>query len=190
MKILYMKLKRSGILVNGVNGEIDWDFIKANTEMIYTIWPTVVVDLNALNVNDEDILNFSNVLDKVTVSVKAEDKAATLNNLVALYAFFPKYRNQFSQDSQAINIDYCKNSILNSYALIEQNNWQEIKHQVENAINYYTNVMDGINENLQNQNRISKAYILLNELNNCIDLQDKELFFIKYRNAMEELVNL
>ena len=78
--------------MNGVNGEIDWDYIKSNTEMIYTIWPTVVADLNALDVNNEDILNFSSVLDKVTLSVKAEDKVATLNNLVGLYAFLPKYR--------------------------------------------------------------------------------------------------
>ena len=190
MKTLYMKLKRSGILVNGVNGEIDWNYIKANIEMIYTIWPTVVADLNALDVNSEDILNFSSVLDKVTLSVKAEDKVTTLNNLVSLYAFLPKYREQFSDDSQAINLDYCKNSIINSYALVEQNNWQEVKKQIENAINYYINIMDGVSTNIQNQNRVSKAYILLNELNSCVNMQDKELYYLKYRNVMEELMNL
>ena len=176
--------------MNGVNGEIDWDYIKSNTEMIYTIWPTVVADLNALDVNNEDILNFSSVLDKVTLSVKAEDKVTTLNNLVSLYAFLPKYREQFSDDSQAINLDYCKNSIINSYALVEQNNWQEVKKQIENAINYYINIMDGVSTNIQNQNRVSKAYILLNELNSCVNMQDKELYYLKYRNVMEELMNL
>ena len=50
--------------------------------------------------------------------------------------------------------------------------------------------MDGVSTNIQNQNRVSKAYILLNELNGCINMQDKELYYIKYRNVMEELMNL
>ena len=101
----------------------------------------------------------------------------------------PNYRNQFSKDSQAINIDYCKSFILNSYVLVEQNNWQEIKSQMTSAMNYFSRVMESISENTQNQNRISKTYILLNELNNSIELQDRELFYIKYRNVMQELLD-
>ena len=184
------EVKNGGILASNDNDEIDWEYMKTNIEEIYTILPTIITDLNMLDVNSESILNFSNSLDQTTLSIKNEDKLVSLNNLASLYAFLPNYRNQFSKDNQKINIDYTVNCILNSYVFVEQNNWNEVKAQLTNAINYYSAVMDGINENVQNQNRISKAYILLNELNSCINFQDTELFYIKYRNVIEELVNL
>ena len=184
------EVKKGGILISDKNTEIDWEYMKSNIETIYTILPTIVTDMNMLNVGSEDILNFSNALDKTTLSIKNEDKLAALNNLASLYAFLPSYRSQFSKDSQKINVDFTINCILNSYAFVEQNNWNEVKSQVSNAIQYYLTVMDGVDQNLQNQNRIGKVYILLNEMNNCLDFQDKELFYIKYRNVMEELVNI
>lgn len=183
------ELKNNSILLNE-NKEIDWDYIKSNTETIYSTWPTVVVDLHELNVKNEDILNFSTVLDQVTLSAKQEDKTAILNNLASLYAFLPNYRNQISKDSQSINMDYTKNCLINSYALVEQDKWEEMKAQITNAISYFSNVMNSIDGNGQSQNRISKIYVLLNELNSSVDRKDKELFYIKYRNVMEELVSL
>lgn len=182
------ELKNSGILTNS-NQEVDWDSIKSNTEIIYSTWPTTIVDLHGLNVKNEDILNFSSVLDQVTMSVKQEDKIATLNNLASLYAFLPNYRSQISDDNKMINIDYTKACILNSYALVEQEKWEEMKIQIANAINYFSNIMNSIEGNGQSQSRISKIYVLLNELNSSIDLKDKDLYYIKYRNVMEELIN-
>lgn len=184
------EVKTGGILVNGINNQIDWEFMKSNIEMIYTFLPTIIADLNALEIDSQEILNFSGTLDIVALSIKNEDKVATVNNLAALYSFLPIYRSKISEEQQSVNIDYCKNNILNSYAFVEQNNWDEVKNQLSNAMNYYTNVIDSISENIQNQSRISKTYILLNELNNSISLQDKELYYIKYRNVMEELINL
>lgn len=182
------ELKNSGVLINE-NQEIDWDSIKINAELIYATWPTVVVDLHELNVKNEDILNFSSVLDQVTLSIKEENKTTTLNNLASLYALLPNYRSQISNDNKRINIDYAKACVLNSYALVEQNKWDEMRVQLQNAIQYFSNVMNSIENNKQSQSRISKIYILLNELNNSIDVKDKELYYIKYRNVMQELIN-
>ena len=178
------------VLVNGLNNEIDWEYVKSNIEMIYSMWPTVIADLNVLDVKNEEILNFSNALDLLTISVKNEDKISTVNNLATLYTFLPIYRSQISKDLPNINIDYCKNCILNSYSRVEQNNWEETRKELNNAMNYYFSVMNSIDTNIQNQNRISKTYILLNELNNSTNLQDKEIYYLKYRNVMEELINL
>lgn len=181
------ELKNSGVLVNE-NQEIDWDSIKINAELIYATWPTVVVDLHELNVKNEDILNFSTVLDQVTLSIKEENKITTLNNLASLYAFLPDYRSQISKDNERINIDYTKACVLNSYALVEQEKWEEMRVQLQNAIQYFSNVMNSIETNKQSQSRISKIYILLNELNNSIDVKNKELYYIKYKNVMQELI--
>ncbi len=181
-------VKNNSILTNEKT-EIDWDYIKTNTEVIYSTWPSMIVDLHELNVKNEDILNFSSTLDQVTLSAKQEDKTVMLNNLASLYALLPNYRSQISKDMQEINIDYTKACILNAYSFVEQDKWDEVKKQIQNAISYFSNIMNSINSNEQKQSQISKIYVSLNELNNTIDKKDKELFYIKYRNSMEELVH-
>ncbi len=181
-------VKNNSILTNE-KPEIDWDYIKTNTEIIYSTWPSMVVDLHELNVKNEDILNFSSTLDQVTLSAKQEDKTVMLNNLASLYALLPNYRSQISKDMQEINIDYTKACLLNAYAFVEQDKWDEVKKQLQNAISYFSNIMNSINSNEQKQSQISKIYVSLNELNNTVDNKDKELFYIKYRNSMEELVH-
>lgn len=181
-------VKNNSILTNE-KPEIDWDYIKTNTEIIYSTWPSMIVDLHELNVKNEDILNFSSTLDQVTLSAKQEDKTVMLNNLASLYALLPNYRSQISKDMQEINIDYTKACLLNAYAFVEQDKWDEVKKQLQNAISYFSNIMNSINSNEQKQSQISKIYVSLNELNNTIDKKDKELFYIKYRNSMEELVH-
>ena len=168
---------------------IDWEHIKSSVESIHSTWATLTVDLHSLNVKSEDILNFGSVLDQVTISANNEDKTATLNNLASLYAFFPNYITQISNDNEKINIDLVKTCILNSYALLEQNKWDEMKAQITTSINYFSSVLNSVNENNQNQSKITKIYVMLNELNNSIDLKDKDLYMIKYKNVMDELVN-
>lgn len=182
------EMKNRGTLM-GQSQEVDWDDTKSDTEMLYATWPTILLDLHELNVKNEDILNFSTILDQVTLSVKQEDKTATLNNMASLYAFLPNYRSQISEDNQSINIDFVKACILNSYALVEQEKWDEMKIQLVNAMNYFSNIMNRVEEKEQKQNQISKIYVLLNELNNSIDKKEKDLYYIKYRNLMEELLN-
>ncbi len=183
------EIKNDAILTKNTD-TIDWEYIKNNTESIHSSWATLTIDLHSLNVNNQDILNFSDVLDQVTIDAKKEDKVATLNNLASLYAFLPNYRKQISDNNEEINIDYTKACVLNTYALLEQDKWDEMKTQAANAIQYFANIMNSVEVNNQNQNKISKVYVLLNELNNSIDLKDKDLYKIKYKNAMEELVNL
>ena len=177
------------ILAND-NKTIEWKQIKSNIESIHATWATLTVDLHSLNVKNEDILTFSDVLDQVTINAKQKNKIATLNNLATLYAFFPNYITQISGDNEKININNTKACVLNSYALAEQDKWEEMKLQVANAINNFTNILNSVNQETQNQGSINRIYVLLNELNNSINLRDKDLYIIKYKNVMEELINL
>ena len=183
------EIQKNDILLIDLSN-IDWEYIKANTESIYNLWANLIVDLHELNVNNQDILNFSNTLDQVTLSVKQENKYASVTNLVSLYSYLPIYVNQFLDDENDKNIFLTKNCVLNTYALIEQQNWDEMKKQTASAIENFSNIMNNIENNeRQNKNKITKIYVLLNELYSSIDLKDKELYYIKYRNVMEELIN-
>lgn len=183
------EIQKNDILLIDLSN-IDWEYIKANTESIYNLWANLIIDLHELNVNNQDILNFSNTLDQVTLSVKQENKYSSVTNLVSLYSYLPTYVNQFSNNENEKNLFLTKNCVLNTYALIEQQNWDEMKKQTASAIEYFSNIMNNIENNeRQNKNKITKIYVLLNELYSSIDLKDKELYYIKYRNVMEELIN-
>ena len=95
--------------------KIDWNYLKNNVEIIYSSWPTIMIDLHSINIKNEDILAFSNSLDALVISLEKEDKRETLNNLASLYALMPIYTQQFTEDIEKINIAYTKSCIINAY---------------------------------------------------------------------------
>ena len=42
----------------------------------------------------------------------------------------------------------------------------------------------------ENSYMVNKSYVLLNELKNSVPLNDSEIFYIKYRNLLEEINEL
>ena len=182
------ELKGSNILSNNT-GTINWDNEKGAIESINVKWTSLIVDLHQLNVNNDDILNFSNILNQTIVNIKQENKVNTMLDLANLYGYIPNYLKQFSNDEEKISIEYIKSNILNSYALVEQERWDEVKEQVFNSVENITNIMNSINTEQFSQYQINRIYVMLNELYSSIDLKDKQLYYIKYRNVMEELIN-
>ena len=181
-------VKTQNILTND-STEIDWNYIKNTVQVIYTSWPSIMIDLHSTNVKNEDILSFSNTLDVLIVNVQNEDKKQVLNSLAILYSFIPIYKEQYSEDNDEINISYTKAHIINSYVLLEEDKWDEIQAQITKASEYFGLIINSINEK-RNQSSISKTYVLINEMNNVIKLKDKKLFYMKYKNLMESAMNI
>ena len=182
------EIEKSNILLTDFSN-VDWKYIKGEVESIYVLWSTLIIDLHELKVNNDDILNFSNSLDQVTISIKQENKLSSTNNLANLYSYIPAYVEQISKDENEKNIYYTKNCIINTYALIEQHNWTEMKNQTATAIEFFSKIMNDIGNGEKQNSKMMKIYVLLNELYSSMDLKDKELYYIKYRNTMEELIN-
>lgn len=170
-------LKMQGILNNN-DTSIDWEYMKATIENIYTSWTDAIIDLHSMNIQNQDILSFGRVLDELIIAIKKQDKVNTLNRLAELYSYLPKFKAQIGEEETKINLAYTEFYVMNSYVLSEQNNWAEMKKQIAMAQEYFAKVMN-------ESNNSSKLYILLNDLNNSIDTQDKELFYIKYISTIE-----
>ena len=168
---------------------VDWEYLKNNMEGMYAKWSTTLVDLHQLNINNEEILSFSNMLDQTTIAIKEEDKIKTLTNLANIYAYLPNYLKQFSDNQQKIDITYIKSNLLNSYALVEQDRWDEVKTEITTAIESLSANMNSVDTTKNNQGKTNKVYVLLNELNNTINLKDKDLYYMKYKSTMEEIAN-
>lgn len=173
----------------GLDEEIDWNYLKDTVEILYTSWPTIMIDLHNINIKNEDILLFSNELDTLIVNIENEDKRATANSLAILYSYLPIYFSQFSEDSNKINTYYTKSYIINSYVLLEDDKWDDMQNEITKAQEYFGLIINSINQNIS-QNNISKSYILLNEMNNAIKLKDEKLYYLKYKNVMESLMNI
>lgn len=171
------------------NQEIDWDYLKNTVEVLYGSWPTIMIDLHSLNIKNEDILTFSNQLDTLVINIQTEDKRTTLNSLAILYELLPIYKSQFLNDSNNINVSYTKSYIANSYVVLEDQNWTEMQNQITKAQEYFGLVINSVDEN-KHQSDINKSYVLLNEMSNAINLKDKNLFFLKYKNLMETLLKI
>ena len=177
----------NSILVNP-NKKIDWDYIKKEVEMLYSTWTTVLIDLNSLNVNKDNILKFSSTLDDITQALEKKDKNLSLDKLSDLYGLLVSYINDYKADKKMTYIFDTKANILHSYALAEYDDkWTEMKDYIKRAQNAYGNIMNSEFQNTNNSNTINKGYILLNEIDKSVDKKNKNIFYINYKNLMQEL---
>lgn len=161
----------------------NWDEIKNNIEILSDIWGTVIKDLYKCNVNNEDILKFSDSLNLAIISIKNSDKPNTMQNLVNMYSYLPTFANNVYKEEQQKNKLNAKYHIINAYSKIETENWDEINKEMTEADKHITNTMNDVNQTNEN---IEKTYIVLKEFQNAISKQDKDVLYIKYRNLIEE----
>lgn len=163
----------------------DWEAIKNDIEILYSTIPTMTLDLYSLNINQEQILNFNKELDELTVISKEENKEKTLIKLANLYRYLPAYVSSVPNNSEYANLLETKSNVFNSYVFASINNWEESKNYIKKAIESYSISLGRINdsENYYNKNKI---YIILNELQNAANINDIDVFFIKYKNFLEE----
>ena len=98
---------------------IDWETIEGTTQTIYSSWSVIILDLYKLNANGEDILGFSDSLDKCMESIQANDKQASLSNLATLYSYLPKFLEGHLDDNKTNTILKVKSNIINAYSQID-----------------------------------------------------------------------
>lgn len=185
-KINLHELKAVGVLTT--NKEANWDTLKTEIEILYSSWSTIILDLYKLNINSADILEFSTLLDSATIFIKAEDKPQSLATLANLYACIPKYIEGYSNDTKKINLQKTKSNLINAYSLVENEDWNEINTQINNAELSFLNVLNSVST--EEDYDINKSYILLKELQSSIPEKDKDIFYIKYKNLLEKLNNI
>lgn len=65
--------------------------------------------------------------------------------------------------------------------------WDGISKEIDKALTSFQNIITDVEFVSKNSNRVNKIYVALNELKNCINSKDREIFLIKYINALEEL---
>lgn len=181
-------LEKAGILTN--QDEINWDTVKSDVELMYTTIPTMTLDLYQTNINQEDILKFNQEYDNLSKAIKEEDKEKTLEELAKVYEYMPKFIENCTDDSSESIIARTKSSILNAYSVLDKEDWDSISGSIKSASEEFSKLLTNGNSETKNQYNINKVYIMLNEFQNAVKIEDTEIFLIKYKNIVEELNNL
>ena len=166
--------------------EIDWKNLESEISNLYKSWSEIIIDLNKVNSNNENILKFSNDLDETTKYIKVQDKVNSLSMVAKLYSYLPQFMELYEKDGRKIAFMQTKTNIIRAYSIIEQEKWEEIKKEISSSINSFNTNLNDVNNN-KNQYNINKTYVFLNEFNNSIDTNDKEILYIKYRNLIQEI---
>lgn len=181
-------LTENNLLSLDFNKDINWDLIKNEIENLYSIWTTIIIDLHSAGVNNEDILKFNTFLDSLAKSAKEENKSQTLTNLSNLYNLLPKYLNSYSKDELKISVYNTKSYLLTAYSMANsEDKWEEMKIEILKANQEFSNIINNITIEETKKINVNRSYLLLREAQKSIEAKNKEVFFIKYKNAIQEL---
>jgi len=133
---------------------------------------------------------FSNLLDATIIAIKNEDKETTLTNLTNLYSYIPKFLTAISADKNTQNIELTKYYVFTAYAAASQDDWNAVTTNISNAENNFLSIVNDKEYTKNKEYKIHKTYLLIKDLQNSIVNQDKQLFFLKYKNLIESLNTL
>lgn len=182
------EMKETGILTK--NEDINWEHLKTEIENLYTSIPTITLDLYEMQIPRENILSFNQEFDKLTISVKEENKENTLQELSNIYNYIPTFVENISDSDVYKVVINTKNNLFKAYSKLDSGNWEEISNDVKTTIDTYAGLVTNTNIEKEKQQSVNKIYIMLNELQNAVNVQDTSVFLIKYKNVLEEMNNL
>lgn len=188
-KITIMKMEPENVLSSDEN-DIDWNSIKNNIQTINESWGVVILDLSNMNVDNNDILNFSSTLDDCILSIKDEKKVDTLTNIAKLYSFIPKFERGISAENSVQNIKQVKSYIINAYSLVEKDDWTAIGNNISECEKTFNNITNDMEYMKDKEYKVNRTYVLIKELQNSLTYKDKKLFYVKYKNVMESINTL
>lgn len=183
------KMTEELILVreNETNNEIEWGEIRKDIENIYTIWPTVSLDLASCGINNTDLTEFNNILDDLALDAKNKNKESSLVNLTKMYSLIPKYMEVYSDDNLNKKVMTTKSFILNSYVFADLSKWDEVNQNLTMADNVFSSIVAQKSDFTNKELNINRSNLLLNDLKNSIAKEDKQIFFVRYKNLLQEL---
>lgn len=181
-------LNPTGVLIG--KQDVDWDYIQQKAEILESSISSMTLDLYEISLNANDILNFNKEYDNLLLQIKKQDKATTLKSLSTLYSYILKFVKNCNKDLDYEILINTKLNVLLAYSILDSEDWSSINKYLQAANTSFSRLLTDINIKNKNQYVINKCYITLNNLQNCTELQDKEIFLIKYKNLLEDLNNI
>ena len=178
-------MKSNNIL--GQQEQIDWDNLKNKIENLYTTWTAISLDLKEMGIPSEQLNSFGSQLDFVAISIKNEDKNSTIDNLIKLYEFLPNFAD-YIDGTKEKDVLICKYNLLLCYKYANLEDKEQLKSSIIDLKMSFSNVSNKKDQFKGKEYNIESGNVIIEEMKNVADsANDKEVFFIKYKNLMQEL---
>ncbi|MDO5557431.1 MAG: hypothetical protein Q4G05_04230 [Clostridia bacterium] len=164
----------------------DWNEVKIKIEALIEVWSQIVIDLRQIGVEEKDISEIEDQMNKLVVSIKDEKKIETALGLSNIYSYIPKFLETYSDDKLEIYLKKIKSKVIDSYAVLEQDDWAKAKQNVQDAKGFIQETKNIAKEKNERVYNVEKLDVLLQELENSMREEDKNIYYIRYKNLMSE----
>lgn len=167
--------------------EIDWKNLQNEIERIYTALTVIAVDLNEIGISENEINIFIGEIDKLTISIKNEQKEETLTNIINVYKYLPEFVKKYNESSAKYNLLTLKYNLLICYNDVSLNKWDNYENQIDNIKLICSNIENKSEEFDGKELNLKKVKVIIEEMKNCGNIKNQDVFFIKYKNLLQEI---
>lgn len=181
------KIEKFSLTPNSIIGnekEVNWKDLKKKIEILYSAWITISKDLKQAGISETAITEFENNIDVLAVSIKNEDANKTLESVVNLYKFLPEFANMNENNKKILNTKY---SLLICYKNVNLEEWEQLPQSITDLKMTFSNISNQKTEYKGQEVNIESISTIINGLSNIAELKEKDIFFIKYKNILQEL---
>ena len=183
------KIINMSVLLNKDETQIEWKKLLNNINYLYYYWNSAILDLNNLDIDRKNLTDFGKDLDNLTLSIKYQDKKASLINLSRLYEKLIIYIDTLDYKDYR-SIISTKYNLLLSSSIIETGNWTLAHEYILKASDNIKKLVNSRETNNYSQYNINQAYVAVKEMENLINIKDEYVFNIKYSAAIQKLESI
>lgn len=170
-----------------IDNNLNWDDISKDCDKINSSMDTIVLDLSETKLNNDEIVAFSNEINNLNIAISNKDEAAFIQSCNYLYSLIPGYFEKISDNKNKADLMKLKSMIVSSFVQSNSSDWEGAKTSIGLAETKYKEMMDNIDYMQEYSYNLNKVYILIEELKNAINLEEKDLSRIKYINFIEKV---
>ena len=164
---------------------LDWDEILKDERKINDSLDTIVLDLSEKNVENEEILKFSNQLNNLIIVSTNKNEESLLTELANLYYLLPGYFSKINDNHNEREEKEVKSLALRCFANANIDNWDEATNLVNQALEKYLSLMNNVDYIENNSYKMNKIYVLIGELKNAVDIKNIDLVKLKFVTYIE-----
>lgn len=113
-----------------------------------------------------------------------------LNNLTIIYEFLPRFAEQIDNGSLLQQILQSKYNLLLCYKYANVEDWEEFSNSLDKLEQSFSKIQEKKSEYAEQEININTASLIIREMDNTADVKEKDIFFIKYKNLMQEFNTL
>lgn len=180
------KFSLSPNTIIGAEKEVDWEELTKKVELFYSAWITISKDLRQVGVDENKIIEFDKNIDLLAVSIKNKDTNSTLENTVKLYAFLPQFAD-YKEQNKNKRILESKYYLLVCYNNVNREDWEQFSKSITDLKMNFSNISNQKSTYKGQEVNIDSISAIIKEMENTVELKEKEIFFVKYKNMLQEL---